>query len=291
MKIAFLGLGTMGGAMAGHIQKAGHDLRVFNRTPSRAETWSACHGGPVCATVREAVEDAGAVFLCLADDRATGEVATAPGGLLDSMAAGAYLVDHGSGSPEFARHLAAQFAQRGITFFDAPVTGGGRAAREGHLTIMAGAPVETLQILHPVMRSYAQEIASMGAVGAGHLTKLVNVVIGQGTALAVAEGLGFAIASGLDATRVTEVLLKGSSRSWLLEHRSAAMISGDFRPNYPITMASKDLDNVLGEARLSGAPLPLTGLVRQLLAMLAMQGGQAEDLASIIRLYTTGGRA
>lgn len=286
MRIAYFGLGTMGGAMAGHIRASGRDLRLFNRSRPRAEAWGAQHGGTVMPTIADAAQGADIAFTCLSDDRATAEIVTGSGGLIEMMAPGSLVVDHGSGSPAFARELAERLAARGIDFFDAPVTGGSRAAHEGTLTIMAGARPDKLAIAEPVMRCYATDIVSMGDVGAGHQTKLVNVVIGQGTSLAVAEGLGFAMAAGLDPAKVTEVLLKGSSRSWLLEHRSAAMIARDFQPLYPMTMAGKDLDNVLAEARECCAPLPLTAMIRQFVMMLANRHGADQDLAAIIRLYT-----
>jgi 3-hydroxyisobutyrate dehydrogenase-like beta-hydroxyacid dehydrogenase len=285
VKVAYIGLGTMGGAMAGHIQAAGIPLRVFNRSEDRAARWVQQHGGVCAATLAEAVSGADIVFTCLSDDSAMAEVLSGPDGLLTLMIPGSVLADHGSGSPQAARALAEKARSRGVDFFDAPVTGGSKAAREGTLTVMAGAEAALLARAEPAMRCYASEIISMGDVGAGHLTKLVNVVIGQGTGFAVAEGLGFAMAAGLDPAKVVDVLSRGSSQSWLLDNRSAAMIGRDFQPHYPLTMARKDLGNALDQARDCGAPLPLTALAAQIVASLVLQQGGGEDLASLIRFF------
>jgi 3-hydroxyisobutyrate dehydrogenase-like beta-hydroxyacid dehydrogenase len=291
MKIAFVGLGTMGGAIAGHIRAAGHDMCVFNRSDDRASAWIAQHGGMRASTLAEAAQGAAIVFTCLSDDRATADVVIGAGGLLDAIEPGAILVDHGSGMPACARHLADRASERDVAFLDAPVTGGGKAAQAGTLAIMVGGAPDIIERATPVMRSYASDIVAMGGVGSGQMTKLVNVVIGHGTGMAVAEGLGFAIAAGLNPQRVVDVLLKGSSRSWQLENRSAAMIARDFHPHYPLSMARKDLGNVLSESRSCGATLPLTALADQFLAGLEQRYGVGEDVASLIRFFVPGDRA
>ena len=291
MKVAFIGLGTMGGPMAGHIQAAGYDLRVFNRSPVRSAQWLASNGGECASTIAEAVDGADLVLTCLSSDPATREVAHGRHGILQQMKAGAIFVDHGSGAPAFARAMAKEASIREITFFDAPVSGGSRAAKSGTLAIIAGTTNETLARVEPVFRHYAASIVAMDIIDAGQMTKLVNVVIGQGTSLAIAEGLSFAMAAGLDPHKVVDILMQGSSRSWILEHRARSMIDRDYNALYSLTMARKDLMNVRAEGLESNAILPVTSLVEQIVSELQKRGFGGLDLSSLVEFFGPGTKA
>ena len=283
MKLAFLGLGVMGAPMAAHLAEAGHAVTVYNRTPAKAEAWCAAHGGARAPSAAEAAANAELVFACVTADADTRVVAK---DAFEGMNPGAIFIDHGSGSADAARALASAAEKRGLHFLDAPVTGGRVGAENGALSIMVGGDVDILARAAPVMAAYARSVTRMGAHGAGHLTKLVNVVIGHGTGVALAEGLGFAISAGLDPALVVEVLIQGSSRSWQMEHRSAAMIARDFNANYTLQMARKDLGNALAEARRSQAPVPLSTMADQIYAGLIERGLGGADTASLIEYFT-----
>lgn len=284
MKIAFIGIGTMGSPMAGHIA-ARHAVTVYNRTLAKAEAWAAEHGGQVAASAAEAAAGADAVLVCLPTDADTVAVATGDGGVFAAMAPGALFVDHGSGAATTARMLAAEAEQHGLGFLDAPVTGGRVGAERATLAAMVGGDAASLALVEPALRCFAQDVRHMGAVGAGHVTKMINVIVGHGTGAAMAEGIAFAIRQGLDPAEVVDVLKKGSSQSWQLEHRSGAMIARDYRTLYPVSFARKDLGNVLAEAERAGAKVPLTALADQLYAMLEQAGGSALDTASLIEYF------
>ncbi len=283
MKAAFIGLGKMGFPMAGHLARAGHEVTVYNRTRETALRWLGDHGGRAADSAAEAVAGAGIVFTCLADIAVTREMFA---GVLAHLANGAILVDHATGTPGFARELAGQARARGAGFLDAPVTGGVPGAAEGSLGIMAGGDAGVFAQAAPVMASYAGTIRHMGPVGAGHMTKLVNVICGVGMGHALAEGLAFAKRAGLDMDRLMEVLMAGSSRGYLLEHKGPAMVAGLHLPaSFTIDLASRNIDQALAEAAALGARLPVLSLAEAGYAELRARGGGAWDTSSVISLF------
>ena len=189
MNVAFLGLGVMGAPMAGHLQKQGHSVTVFNRTTAKAEAWAQQHGGAWKATIAEAVAGAEVVLMCVGDDRDVLEVGSAA---LAAMAPGATLVDHTTASAGSARTLDAAARARGRTFLDAPVSGGQAGAEKGLLTIMCGGEAQVFAKAKPALDCYAKAATLMGPAGAGQLTKMVNQICIAGVVQGLSEALAFA---------------------------------------------------------------------------------------------------
>ena len=136
-KVAFLGLGVMGGPMAGHLaKKGGHDVTVYNRTTPKAEAWVKTYGGAFAPTPRQAVEGAEIVFACVGNDDDLRSVVLGDDGALAGMKPGSVFVDHTTASAEVARELAAAAEAKGLGFIDAPVSGGQAGAENGVLTVM-----------------------------------------------------------------------------------------------------------------------------------------------------------
>jgi 3-hydroxyisobutyrate dehydrogenase-like beta-hydroxyacid dehydrogenase len=286
MKAAFIGLGKMGYPIAGHLARSGHDVTVHNRTHETALRWQREYGGQAAATAAEAAAGADMVFTCLADIAMTREILCGAAGVLAPMQVGAILVDHATGTPEFARELAALAQARKIGFLDAPVTGGVPGAVAGTLGIMAGGDAETFARAAPVMQNYAATIRHMGPAGAGHMTKLVNVICGIGMGHALAEGLAFGRRAGLDMERLIEVLMAGSSRSYLLEHKGPAMLSGTHLPaSFTVDLAISNISQALAEAAALGAKLPVLSLAGRDFAALQAQGCGGWDTSSVIKLF------
>jgi 3-hydroxyisobutyrate dehydrogenase len=286
MKAAFMGLGKMGFPIAGHLARNGHDVVVFNRTHETALRWQRDHGGRAALTASEAAAGAEVVFTCLADIAFTRDIICGAAGILAHMQEGAILVDHATGTPEFARELAALAQAQKIGFLDAPVTGGVPGAAAGTLGIMAGGDVETFARAAPVMQGYAATIRHMGPAGAGHMTKLVNVICGIGMGHALAEGLAFGRRAGLDMDRLIEVLMAGSSRSYLLEQKGPSMLSGAHLPaSFTVDLAINNIRQALAEAEALGAKLPVLSLASRDFAALQAQGGGAWDTSSVIKLF------
>jgi len=260
---AFIGLGVMGYPMAGHLCRAGHRVRVYNRTPARAEQWRGEYRGEALQSPREAAAGADVVFVCVGNDDDVRAVVLGDDGALAGMRAGATLVDHTTASAELARELDAAARQRGCGFLDAPVSGGQAGAENGVLTVMVGGDAETFERVRPVMDCYARSIRLMGPAGAGQLTKMVNQICIAGILQGLAEGLHFAERAGLDIAAVVDVISKGAAQSWQMENRSATMARGEFDFGFAVNWMRKDLDIAQRTARQIEARLPLTALVDQ----------------------------
>jgi len=282
--IAFIGLGVMGYPMAGHLARTGHQVRVFNRTHTRAEAWTAAHPGRSAASPAEAAEGCDFVFVCVGNDADVRAVLLGRDGALAGMRSGAVLVDHTTASADLAREMAAAVGDRGIGFLDAPVSGGQVGAEKGILTVMAGGDETHFRRTEPVMRAYAKTTALMGPVGAGQTTKMVNQICIAGIIQGLAEGLNFAQRAGLDARLVADVISRGAAQSWQMENRAATMIEDRFDFGFAVDWMRKDLRIALEEARQNGARLPVTALVDQFYAEVQAQGGARWDTSSLIRL-------
>ena len=281
-QVAFLGLGVMGGPMAGHLAQAGHSVTVFNRTPTRALAWVAEHGHQAAPTPAEAVERAEFVMMCVGDDDDVRQVA---GAAIPAMRAGATLVDHTTASADVARELAAACAERGLGFVDAPVSGGQAGAENGQLTVMCGCDDEAVfAAAAPVIAAYARQVTRFGGAGAGQTTKMVNQIMIAGIVQGLAEAVNFAQCAGLDIDAVVDTLGKGAAGSWQLENRARTMAAGDFEFGFAVEWMRKDLAICLAEAERIGARLPVAALVDQFYAQVIARGGRRWDTSSLIDL-------
>ncbi len=281
MRVAFLGLGVMGYPMAGHLERAGHDLTVYNRSKDKAERWVAEFGGSAAPTPAEAAANADLVFACVGRDDDVREVATGRHGAFITMRRDAVFVDHTTASAGLARELAENAHKRGMHFVDAPVSGGEQGAKNGQLTIMCGGTSAAYQKAESVMKTYARQCRLMGDAGAGQLTKMVNQICIAGLVQALSEGLSFARAARLDPLAVVEVISKGAAQSWQMENRHKTMLLGQFRHGFAVEWMRKDLAICLDEARRNGTALPVTSLVDQFYAEVEKMGGQRWDTSSL----------
>jgi 3-hydroxyisobutyrate dehydrogenase-like beta-hydroxyacid dehydrogenase len=284
-RVAFLCLGVMGGPMAGHLARSGLDVTVYNRTPSRAEQWLAeyaDHSVAAAATPEEAVTDADVVFVCTGADPDLEEIVLGPTGAMAGMAAGSVFVDHTTASAGLARQLAKRLSAQGIQFLDAPVSGGQAGAESGQLTIMVGGEEATYRRVAPLLEHYAKKHLLLGPAGSGQLTKMVNQICIAGLLEALAEGLQFAEAAGLDAARVVEVISEGAAGSWQMSNRAETMIEGRFDFGFAVDWMRKDLSMALEEGARLGLPLPVTELVDGLYAEVQRLGGGRLDTSSLL---------
>ena len=284
MRIAFIGLGIMGGPMAGHLQRGGHDVTVFNRTASRAEAWVAEYGGRAAATPREAAVDADIVCACVGADHDVREVTVGDAGAFQAMKADAVFVDHTTASAAVARELHEAARARGLHFIDAPVSGGQAGAQKGQLSVMCGGDAEPFARVEPVLRTYGKSVVRIGDSGAGQLCKMVNQVCIAGLVQGLAEGLHFAQNAGLDVPAVLSVISKGAAQSWQMENRWQTMVDGKFDFGFAVDWMRKDLGIVLEEARRNGSRLPVAALVDQFYAQVQARGGNRWDTSSLIAL-------
>ena len=284
-RVAFLGLGVMGGPMAGHLARAGHEVTVYNRTPSKALAWVGEHGHQASPTPAEAVEGAEFVMMCVGNDDDVRSVALGATGAVPAMAPGAVLVDHTTASADIARELAAACAERGLGFVDAPVSGGQAGAENGQLTVMCGADEpEVFEAAREVVMAYARECRRLGDAGAGQTTKMVNQICIAGMVQGLAEAVAFAQKAGLDVSEVVATIGKGAAASWQMENRAETMAAGEFEHGFAVEWMRKDLAICLAEANRIGARLPVTALVDQFYQHLVERGGSRWDTSSLVQL-------
>jgi 3-hydroxyisobutyrate dehydrogenase len=282
-RLTFIGLGVMGAPMAAHLAKAGHDVTVYNRTGSRAETWVAANGGRAAPTPAAAAAGADAVFSCVGADPDLEAVTLGADGCFATMRPGALFVDHTTVSADIARRLAAEGEARGLLVVDAPVSGGQAGAEKGALSIMCGGSAEALAAAEPFMRAYAGRIVHVGGAGSGQQTKMVNQICIAGAIQGVAEGLRFAQASGLDLDKVFEAVSGGAAASWQMQNRWKTMAEDSFDFGFAIDWMRKDLGLAFAEARHNGAALPVAALVDQFYAEVQTMGGSRQDTSAIVR--------
>jgi 3-hydroxyisobutyrate dehydrogenase len=283
-KCAFIGLGVMGYPMAGHLQKSGHSVTVYNRTTAKAEKWAAEFGGTFAATPAKAVKDAEFVFCCVGNDDDLRSVITGPDGALAGMSAGTILVDHTTASANVARELYQLAARQDVSMIDAPVSGGQAGAENGVLTVMCGGDQTAFDKAAPVIDAFARSCKLMGETGSGQLTKMVNQICIAGLVQGLSEAMNFGNKAGLDMTKVIDVISKGAAGSWQMENRGQTMVDGKFDFGFAVDWMRKDLGICLDEAGRNGARLPVTALVDQFYAQVQGRGGNRWDTSSLIDL-------
>jgi 3-hydroxyisobutyrate dehydrogenase-like beta-hydroxyacid dehydrogenase len=289
-RVAFLCLGVMGGPMAGHLARAGHAVRVYNRTGERARVWATAHSAfdvAVADSPAEAAADAEVVFACTGADPDLRTITLGDRhveGAFAAMSRGAIFVDHTTASAELARVLGKEAAARGIGFLDAPVSGGQTGAEKGALTIMIGGEDATYRRVVPLLDHYAKKHLLLGPVGHGQLTKMVNQICIAGLVEALSEGIHFGEEAGLDIERVIEVISQGAAGSWQMENRAQTMIEGRFDFGFAVDWMRKDLGMALAEARRRGISLPITKAVDERYAALQRSGSGRSDTSSLIEI-------
>jgi len=282
-KLAFLGLGVMGYPMAGHLQAAGHDVCVYNRTAAKAEAWAAEHGGRHAATPREAAEGAAFVMACVGNDDDLRSVCTGPDGAFAGMGDGAVFVDHTTVSAKVTQELYAQAREAGLQFVDAPISGGQAGAENGQLSIMCGGDQGAYDAAEPVISTYAKLCRRIGESGAGQKTKMCNQIAIAGLVQGLSEALHFAEEAGLDGRAVVEVISQGAAGSWQMSNRYETMLDDKFEHGFAVDWMRKDLGICLSTGDEIGASLPVTALVDQFYKDVQNMGGGRWDTSSLFK--------
>ena len=285
--VAFLGLGVMGYPMAAHLALAGHRVTVYNRTASKSEAFCAelAPTGRVnsAETPAAAAQGADLVFCCVGNDDDLRSVVLGEQGALAGMKPGAIFVDHTTASANVARELYAAARARGLSFVDAPVSGGQAGAQNGALTVMCGGDAAAFAAMKPVAMAFARAVTLMGDSGAGQLAKMVNQICIAGLVQGLSEAIAFGQRAGLDMPQVLEVIGKGAAQSWQMDNRGPTMVQGKFDFGFAVDWMRKDLGLVLDEAHRNGARLPVTALVDQFYADVQQMGGGRWDTSSLIK--------
>jgi 3-hydroxyisobutyrate dehydrogenase len=282
-KLAFLGLGVMGGPMAGHLQKAGHDVTVYNRTTEKARAWADANGGSMATTPREAAKSADFVMSCVGNDDDLRSVCLGDDGAFAGMTKGAIFVDHTTVSAAVTRELYAAADAAQISFIDAPISGGQAGAENGQLSIMCGGDSGAFDRALPVMEVYSKICRRLGDSGAGQMTKMCNQIAIAGLVQGLSEALHFAGKAGLDGRAVVEVISQGAAGSWQMSNRYETMLDDKFDHGFAVDWMRKDLGICLDTADEIEASLPITALVDQFYKDVQKLGGGRWDTSSLIK--------
>jgi len=283
MKVAFIGLGVMGYAIAGHLQKNGLQVTVFNRTEAKALAWQKTYGGAIAETPKAAAKDAELVMCCVGNDNDLREVCYGDNGILAGLAPKAILIDHTTTSAEVAKEIAQACSKQGNNFFDAPVSGGEIGAQNGALTIMVGGDATQFSHINNTLNIYAKQVTHLGDVGAGQTCKMVNQLCIAGILQGLSEGLTLAEKSGLDLVTVRDVLKHGAAQSWQLEQRTHTMAKDQFDFGFAIDWMRKDLAICLEQAKQLGITLPTAEMVDESYKHLQEQGYNRCDTSVLIK--------
>ncbi|UWQ51582.1 NAD(P)-dependent oxidoreductase [Leisingera caerulea] len=282
-KIAFLGLGVMGYPMAGHLQAAGHEVTVYNRTEAKAKAWAKEHGGHFAATPRAAAAGAEFVMACVGNDDDLRSVCLGADGAFAGMAKGTVFVDHTTVSAKVTRELYAAAQDHGAAFVDAPISGGQSGAENGALSVMCGGDEDAYARAEPVIGAYARICRRIGESGAGQMTKMCNQIAIAGLVQGLSEALHFAEKAELDGRAVVEVISQGAAGSWQMANRYETMLDDHFEHGFAVDWMRKDLGICLDAADETGASLPVTALVDQFYKDVQKMGGGRWDTSSLFK--------
>jgi len=281
-RVGFVGLGTMGAAMAANIARAGFPLTVWNRTPDRTKSLTDA-GATVAATPADLARDVDVVVICVSDTPDVENVLFAEDGLAAGAKPGALVIDCSTISPSATRGFAGRLAAIGVGFVDAPVSGGSEGAQKGTLTIFVGGAAANAERAQPVLAAMGRTITHLGPVGSGQAAKAVNQVMIAGTYLGVAEGLVLAMKAGLNVEQLVGALSGGAAQSWVLANRSGRVIANEYPLGFKVSLHRKDLGIALGLAKETGSVLPVAALCEQLETGLVAQGHGDEDISAVAR--------
>ena len=288
MRVAVIGLGTMGAPMADNLIKAGFEVTVHNRTRSREEPLEKL--GATCApSPAAAAAEAQIALTCVSDTPDVESVLLdRDSGVITKLKPGGLVIDCSSIEPDATRRMAQQFRARDIGFVDAPVSGGSEGAIKGTLTVMCGGSEDDFDRAQPVLQVIGDRVTRIGPVGCGQIAKVANQVVITGTFMALAEALTLAYRAGADPERVVDAISGGVAGSWILTNRSHKMLKGDYPLGFRLRLHRKDLGIALATARDVKVPVPIASLVATIEDSLIAQGYGDEDMSNLARFVRHG---
>jgi 3-hydroxyisobutyrate dehydrogenase len=282
MKVAFIGLGTMGIGMSLNILKAGHEVTVHNRTRQKEEA-VAKEGAKRAQSPKEAAEGAEIIVTMVSDTADVEEVILGTAGIIHGAPQGAVVIDMSTISPAATRQMAEELGKKGIKMLDAPVSGGPEGARNGTLAIMVGGDEADFKTALPILEIMGKTVTHVGPIGAGQITKAINQILISGTYLTVAEGLTLGLKAGLDMQKVIDAISGGAASSWVLHNRGINVVNNSYPLGFRVRLHHKDLRIALDTAGELGVTLPATALVAQIENGLIARGFGDDDVSAIGR--------
>lgn len=282
-RVGCIGLGTMGGPMAGHLLDAGHEVAVYNRTASKGDELVA-RGARRADSPADAARDADVVVTCVSDTPDLLAVVLGDHGVIEGIRQGAVLLDCSTVSPSAEKQLAEALVGKSVEVVDAPLSGGAEGAKNGVCTAFVGGSEAAFATTKPILEAFCKTITHLGPTGAGQAAKAVNQIIISGTYASVGEGLAYAEKAGLPMEALVEALSGGAAGSWILTSRSPKYISHEYPAGFRTVLHRKDLGIAIEEGEAVGLELRLTRLIAAWQDALITAGYGDEDSSALGRV-------
>ncbi|MDQ0214831.1 3-hydroxyisobutyrate dehydrogenase [Oikeobacillus pervagus] len=283
--IGFIGTGVMGKSMAGHIQKAGYPLIVYNRTKSKAE--ELIQNGAIWAeTPKQMVEQASIIFTIIGEPQDVEEVYFGENGLIPNGKGGQILIDMTTSQPSLAKDIYIQAKEKGMFSLDAPVSGGDIGAENGTLAIMVGGDEDIFNKVHPLLSTFGDNIVYQGGAGAGQHTKMCNQIAICTNMIGICESILYAEKAGLDPESVLKSISSGAAGSWSLSNLAPRIIQKDYAPGFYIKHFIKDMKIALSEAEKLGIDLPGLTLAKEMYEKVAQKGEEYNGTQALIKYWS-----
>ena len=282
LKVGFIGLGTMGFPIAGHISKSYKTL-VFNRTTNKSQKWTSEFEGEICESVKELTLKSKVIILCLSEDRDIEEVVLGTDGILQHLNEGTIVVDHSTTSADTAILISKELLKKGSIYLDAPVSGGEAGAQNGKLSVMLGGDSAAYKEISSILDCYSAFHKYMGPSGNGQLTKMINQICIAGLLQALAEAASFSKKSGISSKDVLDVISKGAAQSWQMENRWESMIDDQYNFGFAVDLMVKDLEIVSEFSKKIGANISITETIKSFYKELQAKGAGKLDTSSLLK--------
>ncbi|MFH5836913.1 2-hydroxy-3-oxopropionate reductase [Proteiniclasticum sp. C24MP] len=284
MKVGFIGLGIMGKPMALNLMKAGHELKVYNRSKEVVEELVSL-GAQAAASHGDAAVGVDALITMLPDSPDVKKVMIGENGVYDSAGEGLLYIDMSSILPEVSVEVGEKLREKGIHMLDAPVSGGDQGAIAGTLAIMAGGEEEDFRRAVPLFEAMGKSYVLVGPLGSGNTCKLTNNMIVAGNIAILSEALLLCRKSGTDLTKVLDAIRGGSAGSAVLESKSPRILHEDYNPGFKIDLHIKDLRNALITGTKLHIPMPLTEEILGMYRELSEDGMGNDDHSALFRYF------
>ena len=284
-KILFIGLGTMGYPMAGHLSR-GNDVTVYNRSRLKADNWIKEYKGSLITDLSELNDSFDYIISCVGNDNDLEEITISSFGCFKNLNSETVFIDHSTVSPKIVKLINKEALKLGIQFLDAPISGGEAGAINGALSIMVGGNLSSFEKSKEVLLSYGKKIKFMGVSGSGQLTKIINQICIAGLVQGLAEAVHFMTKTDLAVDDVVDVISAGAAQSWQLDNRFKTMSEDKFNFGFAVDLMRKDLGIAFEQAADFGIELEVTKIVDQFYLELQQMGYNDLDTSSLIKRLT-----
>ena len=271
--------------MAGHLSKT-NNVTVYNRTTSKSKKWIEDFNGTILLNLSEIDSHYDFVISCIGNDEDLIEITTSENGCFKLLSHNSIFIDHSTVSPKLVKTINTEASNLGLTFLDAPISGGEAGAINGALSIMVGGSLESFNKSEKLLQTYGKKIKYMGPSGSGQLTKIINQICIAGLVQGLSEAVHFMKKTDLSADDVLDVISGGAAQSWQLDNRLKTMSEDKFNFGFAVDLMRKDLGIAFDQAEEYGIDLEVTKIVDKFYSELQKMGHNRLDTSSLIKRLT-----